>query len=274
MRFPKSLALASLIMTGAAALPAHAADPASYTTLPSMTSGWIVTLKGNLKVGPSYPGADDWSFIGFPSMSFRRAGTVERFSAPDDGLSFSFLSYSSLRFGVVGRFQGGRYYQDNRELYGLEKINWAVEPGLFVEYWPVEFLRARAEVRRGFNGHEGFVADLGLDLVQSFGALTVSVGPRLALGDDEFTQTYFGVTPVEAALNGQLTPYDPSGGITSVGATVGASYTWSEQWSTTAFVTYKHLVGDAADSPIVKQFGSENQVGVGLTVSYSFGYGG
>ena len=47
-----------------------------------------------------------------------------------------------------------------------------------------------------------------------------------------------------------------------------------EQWSTTAFVTYKHLVGDAADSPIVKQFGSENQVGVGLTVSYSFGYGG
>ena len=43
MRFPKSLALASLIMTGAAALPAHAADPASYTTLPSMTSGWIVT---------------------------------------------------------------------------------------------------------------------------------------------------------------------------------------------------------------------------------------
>ena len=79
---------------------------------------------------------------------------------------------------------------------------------------------------------------------------------------------------VEAALNGQVTPYDPSGGITSVGATLGASYNWSEQWSTTAYVTYKHLVGDAADSPIVKQFGSENQVGVGLTVSYSFGFGG
>ena len=56
-------------------------------------------------------------------------------------------------------------------------------PVVFVEYWPVEFLRARAEMRRGFNGHEGFVADFGLDLVQSFGALTVSVGPRLALGD-------------------------------------------------------------------------------------------
>lgn len=274
MRFPKSLALATLFMSSVVALPAHAADPVYYPSVPTLPSGWIVTLKANLKVGPAYPGADDWDFIGFPSLSFRRAGTVERFSTPDDGLSFSFLDDSAFRFGVVGRFQGGRYYEDNRELFGLKKIDWAVEPGLFVEYWPVEFLRARAEVRRGFNGHEGFVADLGVDFVQRLGALTVSVGPRLALGDDEFTQTYFGVTPVEAALNGQVTPYDPSGGITSVGATASASYNWSEQWSTTGYVTYKHLVGDAADSPIVKQFGSENQVGVGLTLSYSFGFGG
>lgn len=274
MRFPTTLAIATLVMTGAAALPAYAADPVSYTAVPSMSSGWIVTLKGNLRAGPSYPGADDWSFIGFPSLSLRRAGTVERFSTPDDGLSFSFLDDSAFRFGVVGRFQGGRYYEDNRELFGLKKIDWAVEPGLFVEFWPVEFLRARAEVRRGFNGHEGFVADLGLDFVQRYGALTASIGPRLSLGDSEFTQTYFGVTPIEAALNGQVTPYDPSGGITSVGAAASASYNWSEQWSTTAFVTYKRLVGDAADSPIVKQFGSENQVGVGLTVSYSFGFGG
>lgn len=272
MRFPKSLALATLVMTSAGALPAHAADPVSFLP-PTLPSGWIVTLKGNLRAGPSYPGADDWSFIGFPSVSFRRAGTVERFSAPDDGLSFSFLDDSAFRFGVVGRFQGGRYLQDDRRLFGLEKIDWAVEPGLFVEYWPVEFLRARVEVRRGVNGHEGFVADLGLDLVQRFGALTVSAGPRLALGDSEFTQTYFGVTPVEAALNGQVTPYDPSGGITSVGANASASYNWSEQWSTTAFISYERLVGDAADSPIVRRFGSENQVGVGLTISYSFRVG-
>ncbi len=272
MRFSKSLVLATLFMTGTAAIPAQAADP-TFTTLPSMASGWIVTLKANLRAAPSYPGADDLSFIGYPSLSFRRAGTPERFSAPDDGLSFSFLDDSAFRFGVVGRFQGGRYLEDDRRLVGLDKIDWAVEPGLFVEYWPVEFLRARAEIRRGFNGHEGFVADLGIDLVQRFGAFTVSAGPRLSLGDDEFTRTYFGVTPEEAALNGEVTAYDPSGGITSVGATASATYAWSEQWSTTAFVSYKHLVGDAADSPIVERFGSEHQVGVGLTVSYSFSMG-
>jgi outer membrane scaffolding protein for murein synthesis (MipA/OmpV family) len=232
-----------------------------------------VTLKGNLRAGPSYPGADDLGVIGYPSVSFRRAGTPERFSAPDDGLSFSLLDDSALRLGVVGRFQGGRYLEDDERLFGLNKIEWAVEPGLFAEYWPLEFLRARAEIRRGFNGHEGFVADLGLDLVQRFGAFTVSAGPRLALGDDEFTRTYFGVTPEEAALNGEVTAYTPSGGITSLGAMVGATYDWSTQWSTTAFVAYRHLVGDAADSPIVQQFGSEHQVDLGLTSSYSFQVG-
>jgi len=272
MKSPKTLALATLFLTGTASVSVQAAD-APFTLLPASPSGWIVTLKGNLRAQPTYPGADDLSFIGYPSFSLRRAGTVERFSAPDDGLSFSFLDDSALRFGVVGRFQGGRYLKDDRRLFGLNKIDWAVEPGLFVEYWPVEFLRARAEIRHGINGHEGFVADLGLDLVQTFGAFTVSAGPRLSLGDDEFTRTYFGVTPVEAALNGQVDAYSPSGGITSVGATASASYVWSEQWSTTAFVTYKRLVGDAADSPIVQAFGSENQVGVGLTVSYSFSVG-
>ncbi len=274
MRAARSFVLVSSLVAGSTM--AQAADPlfSPAPLQPQMqaSSGWIITVKGNLRAGPSYPGADDFSVIGYPSLSFRRAGTPERFSAPDDGLSFSFLEESAFRFGIVGRFQGGRYLEDDRRLVGLEKIDWAVEPGVFVEYWPVEFLRARAEIRRGFNGHEGFVADLGLDLVQRYGAFTFSAGPRLALGDSEFTRTYFGVTPVEAALNGEVTPYRPSGGITSVGATAAVGYDWTDQWSTMGFVSYKHLVGDAADSPIVERFGSEHQVGVGLTVSYSFGY--
>ncbi|MGO4707327.1 MipA/OmpV family protein [Microvirga sp. 2MCAF38] len=269
-----STVLSGLVVAAGFAVvaPASAADPV-FTSLNVASTGWIATVKGNLGAGPRYPGADDFGFIAYPSISFSRVGTVQRFSAPDDGLSFSVLEDSGLRVGVVGRFQGGRYLKDDRKLFGLDKINWAVEPGVFVEYWPVAFLRARAEIRRGFNGHEGFVADFGIDWVQQYGAFTVSLGPRLSLADSEFMQTYFGVTPFEASLNGLVTPYKPSGGIESVGATAGVTYNWSDRWSTTAFVTYKRLVGDAADSPIVKRFGSENQIGLGLTVSYSFDSG-
>ncbi|WP_245410925.1 MipA/OmpV family protein [Microvirga flavescens] len=275
MKRPTSNIILSGVVLAAgmvAAAPTFAADPV-FSPLNVPSSGWIATVTGNLRVGPRYPGADDFGFIGYPSISLSRAGAPQRFSAPDDGLSFSVIEDSGLRFGVVGRFQGGRYLKDDHRLFGLEKINWAVEPGVFVEYWPVAFLRARAELRRGFNGHDGFVADLGIDWVQQYGAFTVSIGPRLSFGDSSFMKTYFGVTPYEASLNGIVTPYKPSGGITSVGATAGLTYNWSDRWSTTTFVTYKRLVGDAADSPVVKRFGSENQIGVGLTVSYSFDTG-
>ena len=117
------------------AVPAYAADPI-FTALPTNPDGWIVTLKGNVRVGPSYPGADDMDFVVFPSASFRRAGTPPRITAPDDGLSFSFVEQSSFTIGVVGRFQGGRYLENDRRLFGLEKIDWAIEPGVFMEYWP------------------------------------------------------------------------------------------------------------------------------------------
>ena len=136
MRAAPSLALLAALATGSTA--AQAADLFSPEPIQS-SQGWIVTVKGNLRVGPSYPGSDEYSFIGYPSLSFRRPGTVERYSAPDDGLSFSFLDESVFRIGVVGRFLGGRYLQDNRELYGLEKVDWAIEPGVFVEYWPAGF---------------------------------------------------------------------------------------------------------------------------------------
>jgi outer membrane protein len=245
--------------------------PGSPSTMPA---GWIVTLTGNALLGPSYPGSDELSLIGYPSLSFRRVGEPKRFGTPDDGLSVSFYDTPALRLGVVGRFRGGRYLETDRRLFGLEDVRWAVEPGVFAEFWPFHFLRTRVEVRRGFNGHEGFVADLGADLVQRFGALAFSLGPRLSLGDREFTRTYFGVTAAESALNGLLPVYRPSGGLTSAGALASLSVDWNERWSTTVSASYARLVGDAAQSPIVKQIGSRDQFTIGASISYSFSIDG
>ena len=261
-------------------LPARAADPVAAPRAPSpalpvmASSGLIVTLTANGLVAPRYPGSDELGFLAYPSLSFRRAGEPKRFTTPDDGLTLPFYDAPAFRFGAVARFRGGRYLETDRRLFGLRDVRWAVEPGLFAEFWPVSFLRTRVEVRRGFNGHEGFVADLGADLVQRFGATTFSVGPRVTLGDGEFARTYFGVTPAESALNGLLPAYRPSGGVTSVGALTALSVDWSERWSTTVSASYARLVGDAAESPIVRQFGSKDQFTFGASVSYSFSLDG
>ena len=131
-------------------------------------------------------------------------------------------------------------------------------------------LRLRAEVRHSVGGYDGFAGDVGADGVLRFGRFTYALGPRLAWADRNFAEAYFGVTPVEAAINGLVTPYRPSGGVTSAGVATSLSYDFSEEWSTTVSARWARLVGDPADSPIVKRFGSENQFTFGASVSYSF----
>lgn len=267
LRRPAALGLSLALVPGLALAADLALSPQPAAPV---APGWIVTVTANAKVGPRYPGADDFSILGYPSFSFRRVGEPKRFSTPDDGLSLPVYDTQALRFGLVGRFRGGRYLDDDRRLFGLDDVKWAVEPGLFLEYWPTDMIRLRGEVRYGINGYNGFVGDLGIDGVFRSGPYTFAIGPRLSLGDSEFAQTYFGVTPYEASLNGILPAYSPSGGVTSVGLATSLTYDWSPQWSTTVSASYARLVGDAADSPIVKRFGSENQFSFGASISYSF----
>lgn len=254
--------------TPAFAADAPQADAQMFSTAPA--SGWIVTVKATAIAAPDYEGSDDYGFIAYPSISFRRADAPYRFSAPDDGISFGLVEFDKLRMGVVGRFRGER--DNDGERQGLDKVDWTIEAGVFAEYWAFDWLRARVEVRRGFNGHEGFVADAGLDGVLNHGAWVLSAGPRIGFGDSEYMDTYFSVSPAEALANASINDtFDADAGVRYVGLAASGTYTFSEQLSTTLFASYNHLVGDAADSPIVRELGTEHQFQVGLSLAYSFG---
>jgi outer membrane scaffolding protein for murein synthesis (MipA/OmpV family) len=51
-----------------------------------------------------------------------------------------------------------------------------------------------------------------------------------------------------------------------------AWYRINPQWEVHAYVEYEKLLGDAADSPLVKLRGSSNQTTIGLGASYSFDF--
>jgi len=252
-----------------AASPSLAADPL-FAPQPVASSEWIVTVRANLSVSPAFEGSDKYELSGFPSLSVRRAGAPVRFSAPDDGISVALYETSAFRIGPTARLRSGRYTGDDRRLIGLDDVRWAIEPGVFLEFWPVDFARARVELRRGFNGHDGFVGTLGLDYVQRVGALTVSFGPRAEFGDARFARDVFDVTPREAALNPFVTPYRGDAGFTSVGVAAAFAYDWTPAISTTVYGGYKRLVGSAAENPVTDILGSRDQFTVGLRASYSF----
>ena len=250
-------AVASMIFGVAAAGQAGAVD-------------WIVTVGGRVAASPPYEGAPNDNIRPSASFNIRRADRPYRFTPPDGGSSIAVLATKYIVAGPVVRFRYDR--GDGGKLVGFPKIDFAVEPGGFVDLWPTDWLRGRVEVRRGVTGHEGVVGDAGIDLIHTGRRWDFSLGPRIGYGDRRYMDTYFGVTPLEAARNPYTyLPYEPSGGVRYGGGELAVSYHFTDRLRSTFDVGYHRLVKLAANSPVVSLAGSSDQISAGIGVTYSFG---
>lgn len=231
--------------------------------------GWTVSLGGGAQLYPKYPGADSLGVNPLPIFDLRRSGSPLSLEAPDEGWGFGVLgSDSAVDFGPAIKFQNRRQEEDVGAPVG--DVGFTVEAGAFVQLMLGDALRVRAEGRKGIGGHEGWVGDIGADFVlRDRDTYVVTLGPRLRLSDDRYQNAYFGVTPEVAAATG-LPAYDANGGIHAVGATAGVTYMFDRHWGLYGYAGYDRLVGDAADSPIVRTFGSRDQYSAGLGFFYSF----
>ncbi|MFC0218428.1 outer membrane scaffolding protein for murein synthesis (MipA/OmpV family) [Pseudochelatococcus lubricantis] len=249
-----------------------------FSPTPVSSARWVATVSANVNVGPSFIGSDKYTFTPYPLISIRRGGQARRPSIPGDGFQLDLLNHEYLSFGPVGRYKSGRYFANDRKLFGLRKLPWTVEGGAFVEVWPTHNLRGRVEARHGFRDEDGWVVDLAADFVQPFGQFTFTVGPRASWASGKSMRNTFGVNEYEASLNNLVFPqhglyaYKPESGFQSAGAATSLAYRLNDAWSATATASYSRLVGDAGRSPIVRRLGGErNQFNFGLTAAYSFG---
>jgi MipA family protein len=205
-----------------------------------------------------------------PLIHFNLAhGTEEfRFGAPDDSPSIAVLSSDGFSVGPAVNLLGRRSQSDVGAPIG--SIPRTIEAGAFAQYLVANSFRVRAEVLKGINGAGGVVGSIGADKIWRDGDRYVfSVGPRLLFADSRFERAYFGVTPAASLASG-LPAYRPSGGLYGVGLASGLSYQFSTHWGAFGFARYERLVGNAAKSPIVREFGSRNQLSGGIGLSYTF----
>jgi outer membrane scaffolding protein for murein synthesis (MipA/OmpV family) len=240
---------------------------------PSMAEGelsskqYVLDLGAGLMFQPRYPGTDEMIAVPFPLIS------VVRFYIPgvDDAVDGNapvkrFSIYPS--FG----FNGSRDSSQSRELKGLKDVDWSVELGLGAAY-RYDWIRGFVEVRQGFNGYSGQVAEFGVDFIANpTEDLQLMAGPRASWGSDDFMNTYFGVGRKEAAAPGSiLDEYDAGAGFNRVGVAGTASYEFAENSTFHVRAGWDRIIGDAADSPIVKE-GSVNQYYIGAGITYRFGF--
>jgi outer membrane scaffolding protein for murein synthesis (MipA/OmpV family) len=218
---------------------------------------------------PSYPGSDDHDVIPLVDVAIARGDDPFDFEAADESFGFSILDSGGFEFGPALNIEGSRKAKDVGA--PLNNVSTTIEVGAFVEYKLSESFRVRTEARRGIGGHEGWTGNVGADYVIRDGdAYLFSIGPRVTLSNGRYHRAYFGVTPAEAVASG-LPAYRPDGGVQAVGGTAGFLYQLSKRWGLYSYAKYDRLVGDAARSPIVRQFGSRHQLSGGLALTYTFG---
>ncbi|HET7717506.1 MAG TPA: MipA/OmpV family protein [Bauldia sp.] len=223
---------------------------------------YLMNLGAGAGVKPQYPGADKYMFVPYPIIE------VGRFYIPGVGQTEKktrgIFIYPS--FGLNGE----RKPSDDNSLKGTKEIDWAFEAGVGGGF-RYDWFRAFATIRQGFNGYSGQTGELGFDVIVPLAPrFDVAFGPRTSWGSDGYMETYFGVTPAEAA-KGILTPYKADAGFKTVGLAGQLNYWVDDRTRIQVKGSWDYLIGDAGDSPIVK-YGSRNQwmAGIGISRKFSF----
>ena len=253
--FPATLALAALFT---AATPAIAQDKGDRR----------VRIGMGAQVKPSFPGATDSNARPYFDIDLARGDEEFRMETPDDRFGIRLLSIGRFTFGPEASIQGSRKDRDVGAPVG--KVDTTVELGGFVDYFATDRLRIRAELVRGVNGHEGLVGQVGFDQFWRDGdRYAVSLGPRLIYSNARYQRAYFGVSPAAAQAAG-LPAYRPGGGIHAVALAGGVQTQFGPRWGLFGYARGERLIGDAAKSPIVREFGQRNQLSAGIGVSYAF----
>jgi len=260
--------VALLAILGLAAVPARADDG------PVLRDAWDVTLGGGGRYTPAYEGGSDMRFEARPYFDvtwYDINGRERTFLNVDDGLGVYLLSTQRFKLGPLLTWREGRRESRSSELRGLGNVDGGAQLGGLFEYQPHDCCTVFAKVRRDVGNEDGLFADLGTDLTAPIAERHWFLNFRLTTtwADSKGLQPLFGITPAQSARSG-LATYSPGSGMRNVTAEPALIYDFDGHWALAARLTYERLLGDAADSPLIRTRGDANQYSYELQLMYHF----
>ena len=267
-----------------AAAPAYAQTAPDDTPPPRMQpsapAGWSLTIGAAAAVTPAWQGSRDMSVSLFPNL--RLAYSDVLFASVVEGVGWNAINRDGWRAGPLVKVAFGRN-EDNGgspflisggsdALVGMGNVKASAEVGGFVErqFGPRREWRIRGEVRRGFGGHEGVIAEASANYQARLGRMMASVGPRITAASSDYTQTYFGIDAGQSSRTG-LARYDADGGIVSYGLGGVVIRPLDRRSAVTLFTGLDRLGAPASDSPLIRERGQRTQFTLGLGYGFRFG---
>ena len=217
---------------------------------------------------PKYKGSNQYEVSGFPFIDIKYKKIF--FLNFREGLGINILHAPNFRVGTAFNFYGSRDENDSTYLQGFQDIDAGLDAGVFGSISFGKF-SAKLKFRQDIsNNHEGHLISgrLVYKAIKSRKLIT-NFNIKTTYANDNYMKTYFGVTTSQASSSG-FKEFNANGGIKDMGAGTSLIYPFNKYWSFITIANYTRLLNDAANSPLVENVGSKNQLWLGLGVAYRF----
>ncbi len=217
---------------------------------------------------PDYEGSEDTT--GVPLFLFQHnydSGRFVKLNGPN--LKVNLLADKQFSLGPVLNYRFERDDVDNDQVDRMDKIDAALEAGVFAGVNIDNVLLGVELLADVSDEHDGFLAQVNAGYKwKVMPELTLTPGVFLTYADDDYMDTYFGVNPGNGGNRTTMPNYSADSGLKDVGINLVAHYTPWEKWGIMGLFSYKSLLNDAKDSPIVDDEGDDKQFMFGLMATY------
>lgn len=230
-----------------------------------------------VRVGPDYPGSDDYTVMGLPIASVERNGYRVMTDGP--GLAADLIPGKTFSLGPRIAYAPGRGDVRDDVIDRFADIDGGLDLGVKGSAtMPLFFLPTSfpvfASVQGSLNqevagGHGGLRGGFGTGLTAVLDSVNFGLSSTVNFADSAYMDAFFSVDAADAGRSG-LTRYQADAGLLSVDTSLRVTVPVYEALSITGVGTWTRMLGDAADSPVVKDRGAENGFSGIFGISYAF----
>jgi MipA family protein len=211
---------------------------------------WRFALGGGASYSPRYEGAEAYRLRFMPLLD-ANYNNGKIFISLLRGIGYNFSDAKDVQYGVRLMPGHSRRQSADPHLNGMGDIGFIPEAGLFYNQRFAPWYISSGITTGSHGTHAELGGGIGFPLSA---ADRLRLGVNLNWGDTRYNQTYFGVTPEQAAASGNaLTAYNANAGIKDYAVTANWLHSYDKKWFSIAGMSYKWLTGSAQQSPLTQR---------------------
>lgn len=224
-------------------------DPARFGPVRQQLHDWDFVIGAGVSYRPEYKGSDKMEVAPVPYIS---ATFFDRVTVDPGGIAIKTYQQGAFKFDINIGYDSGRDEDASDDLRGMGDVDGGVSAGgkATISYGIADFF---VSLDKTIGGSDALLAKAGVELTQPLSEkFILGASASATFADKNYMESYFGVDSGQSARSGYR-EYKAGAGVKSVDVGVSATYLFNDNWVLRGEQKLSVLVGDAADSPIVKE---------------------